>query len=299
MTEASSSPLPPIYEESSQYRHWRFSPSQIWDTRKSNHEAAVERVRRNFQEDQRESQEATTNDLKYLSVDDELVLCRFFESQLQGICSHFKFPDVVMATAVIYMKRFYLHNTVMDYHPKDVLLTCLFLATKSEGERISIEQFVLDLQLPDSDVVLGLEFIVSQGLKFEYLIHHPYRPAYGFFLDMQTISGMDIQPLKETYTKVQRIIKSMLLTDVCLIYQPSQLALAAFVIAGKETSFDAKVISYIETRFGSEQKDQLLQMFDKIADILEHVTVSKDEARVIDRQLRMCMNPANNPDSAL
>lgn len=27
----------------------------------------------------------------------------------------------VQATAVMYMKRFFLYNTVMDYHPKDIL----------------------------------------------------------------------------------------------------------------------------------------------------------------------------------
>lgn len=90
-----------------------------------------------------------------------------------------------MATAVMYMKRFYLSNTVMDYHPKDILLTCLFLATKAESEHMSIDQFVKELKLPSTASVLQLEFTVSQGLKFEYHVHHPYRPAYGLFLDMQ------------------------------------------------------------------------------------------------------------------
>ena len=140
------------------------------------------------------------------------------------------------------MKRFFLYNTVMDYHPKDILLTCLFLATKSESERIPIEEFGQKLMLPSTDSILALEFIVSQGLKFEYLIHHPYRPAYGFFLDLQTIPDIDLRLLKETYNKAQQMIGSMFLTDVCLIYQPSQLALASFVIAGKSNGFDQHVI---------------------------------------------------------
>ena len=44
--------LRPIYEESSQYRHWRFNASQLWESRNTSHEAAVKRVRRNFEEDQ-------------------------------------------------------------------------------------------------------------------------------------------------------------------------------------------------------------------------------------------------------
>ena len=139
----------------------------------------------------------------------------------------------------------------MDYHPRDIALTCLFLATKSESERISIEQFGQKLRIQSTDQILALEFVVSQGLKFEYLIHHPYRPCYGFFLDIQTIllndddnnNNNDIQLLKEAYNKAQKIIKSMLLTDLCLIYQASQLGLAALMIAAKENNnFDTQVI---------------------------------------------------------
>lgn len=67
------------------------------------------------------------------------------------MCKMVKLPDVVMVseetchilpmtdcgnlthvnqqqyTAVMYMKRFFLNNTVMDYHPKDVLyVACTF-----------------------------------------------------------------------------------------------------------------------------------------------------------------------------
>lgn len=64
-------------------------------------------------------------------------------------------------------------------------LTCLFLSTKSESERISIDQFGKNLNLPSTDSILGLEFVVSQGIRFEYLVHHPYRAAYGLFLELQ------------------------------------------------------------------------------------------------------------------
>lgn len=33
----------------------------------------------------------------------------------------FRFPEEVEATAVSYLKRFYLKNTVMDWHPKNVM----------------------------------------------------------------------------------------------------------------------------------------------------------------------------------
>lgn len=50
-----------------------------------------------------------------------------------------------------------------------------------------------------------------------------------------------MKTLKETYGKVDTIIAEMLLTDLPLIFQPSQLALAAFIIAGKDNGFEAYV----------------------------------------------------------
>lgn len=127
-----------IYEESSQYQHWRFSPEQLWDIRNKTTEAAINRVKRNVQEEMVKktfesnlnmclyiNQEATSEDQtekrEYLSAKEELQLCQFFEKQIQLMSKPLKLSDMVMATAVIYMKRFYLYNTVMDYHPKDIL----------------------------------------------------------------------------------------------------------------------------------------------------------------------------------
>ncbi|KAJ8663732.1 hypothetical protein O0I10_000005 [Lichtheimia ornata] len=296
-----SNARPPIYEESSQYRHWRFSPEQLWNIRKTSHETAVERVKQNIQEDLKESEEATSEnqDPQYLSIEEELALCRFYEKQLQSICRHFKFTDAVMATAMVYMKRFFLYNSIMDYHPKDILLTCLFLSTKSESERISIDQFGKNLNLPSTDSILGLEFVVSQGIRFEYLVHHPYRAAYGLFLELQR-GDVDIKVLKETYNKVQGLIGSMLLTDLSFIYQPSQLALGAFVIAGRSTGFDQHILRHMETKVGKEKIEMLSKIADDVAETIDQfVAVSPNEAKLIDRRLRVCMNPAKNPDSAL
>ncbi|KAL9544634.1 hypothetical protein MBANPS3_007529 [Mucor bainieri] len=290
---------PRIFEESSQYKHWRFSPEQLWDIRNKSTSEAISRVKRNVQEEQQKNAETNeTLDKDYLSAKEELALCRFFEMQCQVMSKHCKLTDMVMATAVIYMKRFFLYNTVMDYYPKDILLTCLFLATKSESERISIDDFGKTFRLESTKKVLNLEYTVSQGIKFQYYIHHPYRPAHGFFLDMQT-GPTDIKLLKETYKKVGKAIAEILLSDLPFIYQPAQLALAAFMIAGKENGFDQQVKRYITDRFGQDAPT-LLSIIERIVGFLKTVTpVTQEEAKEIDRKLKLCMNPAMNPESAI
>ncbi|KAI9252476.1 cyclin-like protein [Sporodiniella umbellata] len=280
---------PAIYEESSQYQHWRFSPEQLWDIRNKRTTEAIERVKKG-----QEKQELPNKmDSDYLSAKEELELCRFYEKQLQVMCTHCKFSEMVMATSVIYMKRFFLYKTVMDHHPKDIFLTCLFLATKSESERISIEDFGKKLRLPSTVGVLGMEFTVSQGLRFEYYVHHPFRPAYGLFLDMQ--AWVDTKVLKAVYKQVMyQIVPEMLLKDLPLIYQPSQLALAAFVKAGEEQGCEERIQAYVQERFG---EDALLANLTRA--ILERLasekSVTQEEAKKIDYRLRI----VTNPDSAM
>lgn len=60
----------------------------------------------------------------------------------------------------------------------------------------------------------------------------------------KTVDDVDLAKLKETYAKVPTVIGSMLLTDLPLIYQPSQLAVAAFAVAGKDNGFDQQVKRY-------------------------------------------------------
>ncbi|CAO3663410.1 unnamed protein product [Rhizopus stolonifer] len=193
------------------------------------------------------------------------------------------------------MKRFFLYNTVMDYHPKDIFLTCLFLATKSESERISIEEFGKKLRLPSTVGVLNLEFTVSQGLRFQYYVHHPFRPAYGLFLDMQ--QSVDPKILKPVYRQVVgQITPDMLLKDLPLIYQPSQLALAAFVYASRDNGCEERITKYIQEKFGEKDAGLLLNIIESILGLfLVEKGVTQDEAKKIDYRLRV----VKNPESAL
>ncbi|CAM0135616.1 hypothetical protein VKS41_005267 [Umbelopsis sp. WA50703] len=292
--------LPLLYHQTSQYRHWRFSYAQLLSIREASNAGAVERVKSNYEQEMAESQDTSysKDEVKFLTVEEELALCIFYETRLQTMCKMVKLPDTVMYTAVMYMKRFFLHNTVMDYHPKDVLYTCLFLATKAENERLSIDEFCQRLRVPSSDSVLNLEFTVSQGLKFEYCIYHPYRAAYGFFLDLQTVMT-EMKPLKALYSKVQALIAKLVLTDVPFVYQPSQIAITCFMVADDDPDIQKAINNYIDLRF-MDQKPMLMKIKEDVDSTLKNFKpVSTEDAKTIDRSLRFCANPANNPESSI
>ena len=59
----------------------------------------------------------------FLTQDEAFQLVKFFEKKLKEFCAKFKppMPKGVQGTAIMYYKRFYLNNSPMDYHPKEIL----------------------------------------------------------------------------------------------------------------------------------------------------------------------------------
>lgn len=59
----------------------------------------------------------------FLDSTEEHMLLKQYEIYLNDFCRRFEpmMPKCVVGTAVHYFKRFYLHNSAMDYHPKEIL----------------------------------------------------------------------------------------------------------------------------------------------------------------------------------
>lgn len=106
-----------LYEASSQYKHWRFSPMQLQQMRDELTNAAVATIRAAFERDETGS----SNSLEFLSSADEMALVRLYATKIPQLSAHFRFSEEIEATGISYLKRFYLKNTVMDYHPKNIM----------------------------------------------------------------------------------------------------------------------------------------------------------------------------------
>ena len=143
-----------------------------------------------------------------MTADEELLLVRHYLTKVVQLCGHFRFPEEVEATATTYIKRFYLTNTVMDWHPKNVMygqskaffrasyvaysdpllanrLTALFLATKTTNNPISLDSYAAHIPRTEPADVLELEFLVAQSLGFDFAVWHPHRALWGAWLDLQ------------------------------------------------------------------------------------------------------------------
>lgn len=237
-----------LYRNSSQYQIWLYTETELDELKAQANENGRQSALKKFAEVRNALQQEkpdvfAAHEAELLpeiavlvSLEEEQKYLHYFSQQIIQICSHFKMPTQVLATAISFFKRFYLVNSVMVYKPKNVVYTIVFLAAKLENYFISIESFCSRLPKVKPADILDLEFIVLLLLKFTLLVHHPYRPLYGFFLDFQLVllkpepieKSLTIDLVGNLYDKAKKWLNDeALLSEVSFLFTPPQIALAA------------------------------------------------------------------------
>lgn len=71
-----------------------------------------------------------------------------------------------------------------------------------------------------------------QELNYKLTVHNPFRPVEGFIIDIKTRTKMpNPNRLRES---IDDFLDRSFLTDACLLYAPSQIALAAVLHAASK-----------------------------------------------------------------
>lgn len=65
-------------------------------------------------------------------MEEEQALIRYYLTRVNQLVKAFMLPEAVEATTITYIKRFYLRNTCMDYHPKNIM--CVEVEGEKKGE---------------------------------------------------------------------------------------------------------------------------------------------------------------------
>ncbi|KAI9572831.1 cyclin-like protein [Boletus coccyginus] len=274
----------PSYEASTQCISWRFSPQRLHTLRDTLNAAAVAAIRSTFEADE----PGSSANLSFLDAQEEHLLVKLYITKIPQLCGHFRFPEEVEATAMSYLKRFYLRNTVMDWHPKNIMLTALFLATKTTNNPISLDAYTSNIPRTSTSDVLDLEFLVAQSLNFEFAVYHSHRALWGLWLDLQSLSDLtEDQRPRDVYEAALKHVRNSRFTDAELIYTPSQIALAALSLASPllaQKWLDSKSSGVDET-FPETRR--------AIMDLIMHTGHPPDveAVRKVDRSLKLCKNP--------
>ncbi|KAL1501000.1 hypothetical protein ABEB36_006407 [Hypothenemus hampei] len=242
----------------------------------------------------------------FLTPDEEQVMVKKYEIHLRDFCKRFlpPMPRCVIGTSFHYFKRFYIKNSVMNYHPKEIMVTCIYLACKVEEFNVSIQQFVANIKgdrEKAADIILNNELLLMEQLNFHLAIHNPFRPVEGLLIDIKTRGSLhDPERLRQG---TEQFLERVFLTDAILLYAPSQVALAAILHAASK--LQENLDSYVtDVLFGKDGKNRLAVLIDAVRAIrsMEKTadnTPDKTYIRTLEKKLEKCRNLENNPDSEI
>ncbi|XP_031558450.1 cyclin-H-like [Actinia tenebrosa] len=281
-----------MFHTSTQRKHWTFSsPEEIENLR----------VSVNSEYKTRYNESITKKNVDdFLTTEEEKKLVEYYEVVLTDVSAKFQppIPWSAVATAVTYMKRFYLKTSVMDYPPKEMYLICLYMACKVDEYNISAEKFVCilpgDRREKAIDFILSHELLLMQRLDFHLTVHNPYRPMEGFIIDMKT--RMSINP-DRWRAKADEFLHLALRSDAWFLFSPSQIGLAALSYGCEK----AEVNRYVKEILGNNEKNaKLLQQVKQVISLVtkERLLVGKDQVKMLEKKLNTCRNPENiHPDA--
>jgi hypothetical protein len=83
-----------------------------------------------------------------LSPGDKETLVRFHAHQIQALVgptallAELSTSESVLSSAIMYFRRFYLSNCILDINPRKMAAACAFFAAKAEEERIDVSLMV-------------------------------------------------------------------------------------------------------------------------------------------------------------
>ncbi|KZF19105.1 cyclin-like protein [Xylona heveae TC161] len=305
------------YRTSTQYRLWSFTPEALASLRSTTNALAADRVRIAIKRTREakalstdtgsgstsETETAATaaakqqngrgesngtatpsfnkeadQEIECLTVEEEQKLIGFYCVRAMELSDFCNFPTNVKATAVQFLKRFYLSNSPMTYHPKSIMPSAVFLATKTENHYTSLRSFSSKLgSKVTPDDVIAPEYLVTQGLRFTFDVRHPLRGLEGGFMELlalaegkgvplagrgerrspqelqaemqrqvgaENAAGLTVR-IRTAHGKAKEILKTAaVLTDAYFLYTPSQIWLATLLRVDEPLA-----MYYIDTKF--------------------------------------------------
>jgi len=295
-----------MFPESTQATQWMFSSAEAINLlRARTHQGFIDR----------HGDEVMSDDelAKFLTQEEEWSLVYHFSLKLAEFCAKFKppMPRYVRGTSFHYFKRFYLHNSVMDHHPKDILVTAVYLACKTEEFNVSMQQFVANIagnQERATQIILNNELLLMQELHFHLTIHNPFRAVEGLLIDIKTRAGLpqgvtagDVEQFRP---EIDSFLDKVFLTDAFLIYAPSQIALAAVIHAASKNkiNLDSYVTQQLFDSQGQEAITHIVTIVRNIRVLVKNIPEpspekDKELIRSLCGKVDKCRNQENNPDS--
>eukprot|EP00656_Telonema_subtile_P029811 TRINITY_DN32885_c0_g1_i1.p1 TRINITY_DN32885_c0_g1~~TRINITY_DN32885_c0_g1_i1.p1 ORF type:complete len:433 (+),score=69.92 TRINITY_DN32885_c0_g1_i1:251-1549(+) len=255
-----------------------------------------------------------TGVLDKLTVEEEMALQELFMGNIVKICStNFDqndkpvppelvektrcapvfghLPPEVMATALVFFKRFFLNTSLMQQDPRGPLsAVCVYLALKVEDIRDfeEIGRFFKALRRLDPSMDFDeaefhkLELRLLQGLGFHLAIHHPYRSIRGCIENWKAWSSRDRNSglYRQVHAHARMLVEQLLFEDVFFLHSPGHVALACLRAACRRFNLGEDFEEWVSARCTTAQHAQ------ELGNVLAHIDdlyLSKTRATMAER----------------
>lgn len=199
------------YWESTQRRHWTFTKEELAAARQKLEDENQELVRM-----------FPLPQIRHLSI--------FFNQLMIRLSKRIQIRQQCMATAQVYLKRFYSRVEIRRTNPYLVVTTCVYLACKIEEAPQHIRLVVTEARTLWGDFIsldaskLGeCEFMLISEMSSQLMIHQPYRT-------LQALRG-ELNMTEEDSQLARSIINDAFMTDLPVTCAPHTIALAAILLA--------------------------------------------------------------------
>ena len=193
-------------------------------------------------------------DLKYLTEKEYNKFMIFLANVTQNIGEGMRVPQQVIATATVYLKRFYSKHSFQDCDPVLMLATCIYTASKVE-EYGPLSNSRLQNVITNSikknfsyawpefpyniKQVWECEFYLLEMTDCSLVVFHPYRCLINYVHDLNLNDNGEM--LRVAWNAVNDSYR----TDVSLLYPPHLIALTCIHIAGVSQSYENKFVEWI------------------------------------------------------
>lgn len=180
-----------------------------------------------------------TPDLRYLTKEEYQKVHIFFSHFIQSLGEYMKLRQQVIATAIVYFRRFYTKVSLKSVDPLLLAPTCIYVACKveeygpmSNTRFISVCTTVCKTKFgyvfaPDFPYrinhVLECEFYLLEVIDCCLVVFHPYRPLTKYVTDM----GQESNIMQFSW----KVCNDCLRSEIPLLFPPYLIALSAIYMA--------------------------------------------------------------------
>ncbi|KAB5585274.1 cyclin-C [Coniochaeta sp. 2T2.1] len=200
------------YWESTQRKHWQFTKVQLATMRQKLED-----------EDPNLVHAYPLPQLRHLNI--------YFNQQINRLAKRLSVRQQAMATAQMYLKRFYTKVEIRRTNPYLVLATALYLAMKMEETPQHIRVVVsearslwpADFSGVDTSKLGECEFFLISEMNSQLIVHQPYRTL--------TMLQAEFNLGQEEVALAWSVVNDSYMTDLPLLYPPHVIACTAVLLA--------------------------------------------------------------------